>query len=75
MALISLPCRLYFRGNYCTPDGAPARSFHAISLTQLEAVQYILSDVICAWRAVVLWSRDKRVIAILLLFILGTTGT
>ncbi|KAI9450400.1 hypothetical protein BJY52DRAFT_1356834 [Lactarius psammicola] len=40
--------------------------------TRLMAVQYILSDIICAWRAVVLWNRDKRVIAILLLFILGT---
>lgn len=38
------------------------------------AVQYILSDIICAWRTVVLWSKDKHVIAILLLFILGTTG-
>lgn len=36
--------------------------------------QYILSDVICAWRAVVLWNKDKRVIAVLTLFILGTTG-
>ncbi|KAI9439086.1 hypothetical protein H4582DRAFT_112939 [Lactarius indigo] len=35
---------------------------------------YILSDIICAWRAVVLWNRDKRVIAILLLFVLGTTA-
>jgi hypothetical protein len=33
-----------------------------------------MSDVICAWRAVVLWNRDKRVIAILSLFILGTIG-
>ncbi|KAH9973222.1 hypothetical protein BGW80DRAFT_1308927, partial [Lactifluus volemus] len=32
---------------------------------------YILSDIICAWRAVVLWNRDKRVITILLFFILG----
>lgn len=49
---------------------------NAIRLTQLTAsIQYILSDIICAWRAVVLWNRDKRVIAILLLFILGTTGT
>ncbi|KAH8991840.1 hypothetical protein EDB86DRAFT_3103595 [Lactarius hatsudake] len=32
----------------------------------------IVSDVICAWRAVVIWDRDKRVIALLLLFILGT---
>ncbi|KAI9433493.1 hypothetical protein H4582DRAFT_2101524 [Lactarius indigo] len=46
--------------------------FYAIYLTRLKAVQYILSDIICAWRAVVLWNRDKRVIAILLLFILGT---
>ncbi|KAH8985015.1 hypothetical protein EDB92DRAFT_1390535 [Lactarius akahatsu] len=38
------------------------------------AVQYILSDIICAWRAVVLWNRDKRVIAILLLLILETTA-
>jgi len=36
--------------------------------------QFILSDVICAWRAVVLWNKDKRVIATLTLFILGTTG-
>ncbi len=33
-----------------------------------------MSDVICAWRSVVLWNKDKRVIAILLLFILGTMG-
>ncbi|KAH8979112.1 hypothetical protein EDB86DRAFT_3108221 [Lactarius hatsudake] len=31
---------------------------------------YILSDIICAWRAVGLWNKDKRVIATLLL---GTT--
>ncbi|KAI9450473.1 hypothetical protein BJY52DRAFT_176850 [Lactarius psammicola] len=39
----------------------------------ITRLMYILSDVICAWRAVVLWNRDKRVIAILLLFIIGTT--
>jgi len=38
-------------------------------------LMYILSDVICAWRAVVLWKRDKRVISILLLFILVTTAS
>jgi len=38
----------------------------------ITRLMYILSDMICAWRAVVLWNRDKRVIAILLLFILGT---
>ena len=50
----------------------PARCFHVICLM---GVQYILSDIICAWRAAVLWNRDKRVIAILLFFVLGTTGT
>ncbi|KAI9450469.1 hypothetical protein BJY52DRAFT_1356549 [Lactarius psammicola] len=38
----------------------------------ITRLMYILSDVVCAWRAVVLWNRDKRVIAVLLLFILGT---
>ncbi|KAI9450474.1 hypothetical protein BJY52DRAFT_1356565 [Lactarius psammicola] len=38
----------------------------------ITRLMYILSDIICAWRAMVLWNRDKRVIAILLLFILGT---
>ncbi|KAH9973227.1 hypothetical protein BGW80DRAFT_1459134 [Lactifluus volemus] len=37
----------------------------------INCIMYILSDIICAWRAVILWNRDKRVIAILLLFILG----
>ncbi|KAI0273921.1 hypothetical protein BGY98DRAFT_997854 [Russula aff. rugulosa BPL654] len=40
----------------------------------ITRIMYILSDVICAWRAVVLWNKDKRVISILLLFILGTIG-
>ncbi|KAH9015644.1 hypothetical protein EDB84DRAFT_769713 [Lactarius hengduanensis] len=42
----------------------------------ITCLMYILSDIICAWRAVVLWNRDKRVIAILqvLLLILGTTA-
>ncbi|KAH9007672.1 hypothetical protein EDB84DRAFT_1572647 [Lactarius hengduanensis] len=44
------------------------------TITRLMAVQYILSDIICAWRAVVLWNRDKRIIAILLFLILGTTA-
>ncbi|KAI0287748.1 hypothetical protein BC826DRAFT_1042313 [Russula brevipes] len=40
--------------------------------TTISRVMYILSDIICAWRAVVLWNKDRRVIAILLLFILWT---
>ncbi|KAI9439079.1 hypothetical protein H4582DRAFT_2128606 [Lactarius indigo] len=40
----------------------------------ITRLMYILSDIVCAWRAVVLWNRDKRVIAILLLLILGTTA-
>ncbi|KAH9173222.1 hypothetical protein EDB89DRAFT_2228935 [Lactarius sanguifluus] len=46
-----------------------------IVVETFRRLMYILSDIVCAWRAVVLWNRDKRVIAILLLFILGTTGT
>ncbi|KAN0129146.1 hypothetical protein V8E53_013017 [Lactarius tabidus] len=38
----------------------------------ITCLMYILCDIICAWRTVVLWNKDKRVIAILLLFILGT---
>jgi hypothetical protein len=40
-----------------------------------RAVQYILCDVICAWRMVVLWRKDKHIIAVHVFFILGTTGT
>lgn len=39
----------------------------------ISHLMYILCDIVCAWRTVVLWRRDKRVIAILLFFILGTT--
>ena len=56
-------------------DGALARCFHTICLTRFTAVQYILCDSICAWRTVVLWNKDKRIIAILAFFILVTTGT
>ncbi|KAH9072409.1 hypothetical protein EDB83DRAFT_2573177 [Lactarius deliciosus] len=40
----------------------------------ITRLMYILGDIICAWRAVVLWNRHSHVIAILLLFILGTTA-
>ena len=48
--------------------------FHALCITKSTAVQYILCDTICAWRTVVLWNKDKRIIAVLLLFVLGTIG-
>jgi hypothetical protein len=57
------------------PDGALAQYFHVICLTEVTAVQYVLCDLICAWRAVVIWNEDKRIIAILVFFILGTIGT
>ena len=62
-------------GNYYMPDGALAQCFLSICLTPLTCVQYILCDIICTWRTVVLWNRDNRIIAILVLFILGTIGT
>ena len=52
-----------------------ARSFRIVCLSQLTALQYILCDIVCAWRTVVIWKRDKHIIAILALFILGTIGT
>ncbi|KAI9450470.1 hypothetical protein BJY52DRAFT_176724 [Lactarius psammicola] len=54
-------------------DGGKWSSFGIVIVeATITRLMYILSDVICAWRAVVLWNRDKRVIAVLLLFILGT---
>ncbi|KAI0259488.1 hypothetical protein BC834DRAFT_905791 [Gloeopeniophorella convolvens] len=40
-------------------------------ITQLNP---ILSDIVCAWRAVVLWNSDKRVLALLTATVLGTIG-
>ncbi|KAH9026509.1 hypothetical protein EDB85DRAFT_169167 [Lactarius pseudohatsudake] len=50
--------------------------FHVFLLVEatITRLMYILSDIVCAWRAVVLWNRDKRIIAILLLLILGTAA-
>ncbi|KAH9026516.1 hypothetical protein EDB85DRAFT_2175271 [Lactarius pseudohatsudake] len=50
--------------------------FHVVSLVEaaITRLMYVLSDIVCAWRAVVLWNRDKRIIAILLLLILGTAA-
>jgi hypothetical protein len=59
---------------WATTTRLMVRLNNAVCLTLLTAVQYILSDIICAWRTVVLWNRDKRVIAVLLFFILGSTG-
>ncbi|KAH9004442.1 hypothetical protein EDB86DRAFT_3099029 [Lactarius hatsudake] len=67
--------------NVFGPTSAPLstwsdhRSF-VVSLVEatITRLMYILSDIVCAWRAVVLWNRDKRIIAILLLLILGTTA-
>ena len=56
------------------PDGALAWRFQALCITKSTVVQYILCDAICAWRTVVLWNKDKRIIAILVLFVLGTIG-
>jgi hypothetical protein len=48
--------------------------FHiAVAWGVITRLMYILCDIICAWRTVVLWNRDKRVISILLFFILGST--
>ncbi|KAN0103693.1 hypothetical protein V8E52_011718 [Russula decolorans] len=33
---------------------------------------FLLTDLVCAWRAAVLWNYDRRVLAVLALFVLGT---
>jgi hypothetical protein len=66
---------LLYIGNYFLPDGALARCFLVICLTQSMGVQCIMCDSICAWRTVIIWNKDKRVIAILVFFILVSTGT
>jgi hypothetical protein len=35
---------------------------------------YILSGAVCAWRAAVLWNYDRRVVAVLTVFLIGTTS-
>ena len=37
-------------------------------------LKFILSNVVCAWRAAVLWNYDRRIVAVLALFILGNIG-
>ncbi|KAH9044188.1 hypothetical protein EDB84DRAFT_1470640 [Lactarius hengduanensis] len=50
--------------------------FRAVSLVEatITRLMYILSDIVCAWGTVILWNRDKRIVAILLLLILGTAA-
>jgi hypothetical protein len=50
-------------------------SFLVVRLTQLMGVQPIICDSICAWRTVIIWNKDKRVIAILVFCILVSAGT
>jgi hypothetical protein len=66
---------LFYMGNYFLPDGTPVRCFFVICLTQSTRVQCIICGSICAWRTVVIWNKDKCVIAILVFFILVSTGT
>ncbi|KAF8264776.1 hypothetical protein EI94DRAFT_1787843 [Lactarius quietus] len=54
------------------PSGGPVfPCYYAWGI--ITRLMYIICDIICAWRTVVLWNRDKRVITILIIFILGTT--
>lgn len=39
----------------------------------IASLTYILCDSVCAWRAVIIWNKDKRVIATLVIYILGNT--
>jgi len=41
-------------------------------MTVITGLNPILSDVVCAWRAMVLWKYDRRVVTILSICLLGT---
>ncbi len=45
----------------------------SVVLLTLPPNQYILSEVVCAWRAAVLWNYDRRVVAVLMVFLIGAT--
>jgi len=38
----------------------------------ITCMMYMLCDIVCAWRTVVIWNKNKRIIAILVLSILGS---
>ncbi|KAI9450464.1 hypothetical protein BJY52DRAFT_1302492 [Lactarius psammicola] len=40
----------------------------------IARIIYILSEVVCAWRAAVLWNYDRRVVAVLMFFLIGATS-
>ncbi|KAI9439094.1 hypothetical protein H4582DRAFT_2098305 [Lactarius indigo] len=40
----------------------------------IARIIYVLSEVVCAWRAAVLWNYDRRVITVLLVFLVGATS-
>jgi hypothetical protein len=77
IALVLVTIFLWFQSmkSFLT-DSKPGSSFFTSSAVWATTTRlmYILSDIICAWRTVVLWNRDKRVIAVLLFFILGSTA-
>lgn len=50
-----------------------AFTFDIRRLSNYPSKQYILSEVVCAWRAAVLWDYDRRVVAVLTVFLIGAT--
>ena len=52
------------------PNAPPGGSLDG----SVAVTKYILSDVVGAWRAAVLWNYNRKVVAVLTLFVLGTTG-
>jgi hypothetical protein len=43
-------------------------------IATIARIIYILSQVVCAWRAAVLWNYDRRVVAVLMFFLIGVTS-
>ncbi|KAH9979594.1 hypothetical protein BGW80DRAFT_1279152 [Lactifluus volemus] len=65
-----------FKRSFSQPGGSPWPIHSTSVITAVSAatscVIFILSDVVCAWRAAVLWNYDRRILAILALFVIGT---
>ncbi|KAH8991485.1 hypothetical protein EDB86DRAFT_2933344 [Lactarius hatsudake] len=40
----------------------------------ITRIIYVLSEVVCAWRAAVMWNYDRRVVAALMVFLVGATS-
>jgi len=83
-ALIALGSGLTYQGlpfiiKMIDPSAAVGWSSHKLDvvvgiIAVITRLNPVLSDVVCAWRAMALWKYDRRVVTILSICLLGTLG-